>query len=61
MALRVNAMASSVDTRSDMFSDDKLARDFIELGTAKGLDASCVEGIRRLPFVTSLPVLPMPK
>jgi pimeloyl-ACP methyl ester carboxylesterase len=40
---------------------EKLAREFIERGTAKGLDASCVEGIKRLPFVTSLPVLPMPK
>jgi pimeloyl-ACP methyl ester carboxylesterase len=40
---------------------EKLAREFIELGTAKGLDASCVEGIKRLPFVTTLPVLPMPK
>jgi len=40
---------------------ERLAREFIELGTAKGLDASCVEGIKRLPFVTALPVLPMPK
>ena len=40
---------------------EKLARDFIELGTAKGLDASCVEGIKRLPFLTSLPPLPIPK
>jgi pimeloyl-ACP methyl ester carboxylesterase len=40
---------------------EKLARDFIEVGTAKGLDASCVEGIKRLPFLTSLPALPIPK
>jgi pimeloyl-ACP methyl ester carboxylesterase len=40
---------------------EKLARDFIEMGTAKGLDTSCVEAIKRLPFVTQLPVLPMPK
>ena len=40
---------------------EKLAREFIETGTAKGLDASCVEGIKRLPFVTTLPVLAMPK
>jgi hypothetical protein len=40
---------------------EKLAREFIELGTAKGLDASCVEGMKRLPFLTSLPVLPVPK
>jgi pimeloyl-ACP methyl ester carboxylesterase len=40
---------------------EKLAREFIELGTAKGLDASCIEGMKRLPFLTSLPALPMPK
>lgn len=40
---------------------EKLAREFIELGSAKGLDTSCVEGIKRLPFVTTLPVLPAPK
>jgi len=40
---------------------EKLAREFIEQGTAKGLDASCVEGIKRLPFLTMLPVLPVPK
>jgi pimeloyl-ACP methyl ester carboxylesterase len=40
---------------------EKLVREFIERGTAKGLDASCIEGIKRLPFVTALPVLPMPK
>jgi pimeloyl-ACP methyl ester carboxylesterase len=40
---------------------EKLARDFIERGTANGLDTSCVDGIKRLPFVTKLPVLPMPK
>jgi pimeloyl-ACP methyl ester carboxylesterase len=40
---------------------EKLAREFIERGTAKGLDASCVEEIKRLPFVTSLAPLPIPK
>ena len=40
---------------------EKLAREFIEMGTAKGLDASCVEGIKRLPFITSLAPLPIPK
>ncbi|MDQ3919606.1 MAG: alpha/beta hydrolase, partial [Acidobacteriota bacterium] len=36
---------------------EALARDFIERGTAQGLDTSCVEQIKRLPFVTSLPPL----
>ena len=40
---------------------EKLAREFIERGTATGLDTSCVEGIKRLPFATSLPRLPAPK
>lgn len=40
---------------------EKLAREFIEKGTAKDLDTSCVEGIKRLPFVTALPALPAPK
>jgi TAP-like protein len=40
---------------------EKLARDFIEQGSAKGLDTTCVEGIKRLPFVTTLPALPAPK
>jgi len=40
---------------------EALARDFIERGTAQGLDTSCVEQIKRLPFITSLPPLPMPK
>ena len=40
---------------------EKLAREFTEQGTTKGLDASYVEGIKRLPFVTSLTVMPMPK
>ncbi len=40
---------------------EKLAREFIEAGTTKGLDVSCVEGIKRLPFLTSLPALPIPK
>jgi len=48
-------------THSTYECQEKLARDFIELGAAKGLDASCVEGIKRLPFVTSLPPLPASK
>lgn len=48
-------------THSTYECQEKLAREFIELGTAKGLDASCVEGMKRLPFLTSLPALPMPK
>ena len=40
---------------------EKLARDFVEKGTAKDLDTSCVEGIKRLPFITSLPPLVIPK
>jgi pimeloyl-ACP methyl ester carboxylesterase len=40
---------------------EKLAREFIERGTATGLDTACVAGIKRLPFATKLPVLPMPK
>jgi pimeloyl-ACP methyl ester carboxylesterase len=40
---------------------ERLARDFIERGTTEGLDASCVEQIKRLPFLTTLPPLPMPK
>jgi pimeloyl-ACP methyl ester carboxylesterase len=48
-------------THSTYECQEKLARDFIEMGTAKGLDASCVEGIKRLPFATSLPPLPAPK
>lgn len=40
---------------------DKLAREFIERGTTKDLDTSCVEGIKRLPFATSLPPLPAAK
>ncbi|HZT59237.1 MAG TPA: alpha/beta hydrolase [Pyrinomonadaceae bacterium] len=38
-----------------------LARDFIERGTTQGLDASCAEQIKRLPFTTTLPPLPIPK
>jgi pimeloyl-ACP methyl ester carboxylesterase len=40
---------------------DKLVREFIDRGTAKDLDTSCAEGIKRWPFVTSLPPLPIPK
>jgi pimeloyl-ACP methyl ester carboxylesterase len=40
---------------------DKLAREFIERGTAKDLDVSCAAEIKRWPFLTSLPPLPVPK
>jgi TAP-like protein len=40
---------------------EKLAREFIERGSAKDLDASCVEGIKRLPFLTALAPLAIPK
>jgi hypothetical protein len=40
---------------------ENLAREFIETGNAKGLDARCVDEIKRLPFATKLPVLPAPK
>ena len=40
---------------------EKLAREFIEKGTAKDLDTSCVEAIKRLPFITSLPPLAIPR
>ncbi|HST53784.1 MAG TPA: alpha/beta fold hydrolase [Pyrinomonadaceae bacterium] len=40
---------------------ERLAREFIERGTAQGLDASCADEIKRLPFTTMLPPLPMPK
>jgi pimeloyl-ACP methyl ester carboxylesterase len=40
---------------------EKLARDFIELGTTKGLDVSCAEEVKRLPFLTSLAPLAIPK
>jgi pimeloyl-ACP methyl ester carboxylesterase len=39
---------------------ERLARDFIERGTAQGLDTSCAEQIKREPFVISLPPLPIP-
>ncbi|MDX6303249.1 MAG: hypothetical protein QOI77_218 [Blastocatellia bacterium] len=48
-------------THSTYECQERLARDFIERGTAKGLDASCVESIKRLPFATSLPPLPASK
>jgi len=38
-----------------------LAREFIERGTTQGLDATCAEQIKRLPFTTMLPPLPIPK
>ena len=40
---------------------ENLAREFIEMGNAKSLNARCVDEIKRLPFATKLPVLPMPK
>jgi pimeloyl-ACP methyl ester carboxylesterase len=40
---------------------DKLAREFIERGTAKDLDVSCAAEIKRWSFLTSLPPLPVPK
>ena len=40
---------------------ERLAREFIERGTAQGLDASCVTQIKRQPFITALPPLPIPK
>jgi hypothetical protein len=40
---------------------ENLAREFIETGNAKRLDARCADEIKRLPFATKLPVLPMPK
>lgn len=40
---------------------EAIARDFIERGAAQGLDTSCVEQIKRQPFITSLPPLPLPK
>jgi pimeloyl-ACP methyl ester carboxylesterase len=48
-------------THSTYECQEKLARDFIELGNAKGLDASCVAEIKRSPFATSLPPLPAAK
>jgi pimeloyl-ACP methyl ester carboxylesterase len=48
-------------THNSYECQEKLARDFIERGSAKDLDASCVEGIKRLPFITSLPPLAIPK
>ena len=40
---------------------EKLALDFIERGSTKDLDASCVDGIKRLPFLTTLSALSPPK
>ncbi len=40
---------------------ERLAREFIDKGTTAGLDFSCAEQIKRLPFLTALPPLPMPK
>jgi pimeloyl-ACP methyl ester carboxylesterase len=48
-------------THSSNDCQEELARTFIEQGSAKGPDASCVEGIKRPPFLTALPSLPKPK
>jgi pimeloyl-ACP methyl ester carboxylesterase len=48
-------------THSTYDCSERLAREFIERGTAQGLDASCVEQIKRQPFITALPPLPIPK
>lgn len=40
---------------------EAIARDFIDRGTTQGLDTSCVDQIKRAPFVISLPPMPMPK
>lgn len=40
---------------------ENLAREFIETGDAKRLDAKCVDEIKRLPFAAKLPVLPATK
>jgi pimeloyl-ACP methyl ester carboxylesterase len=48
-------------THSTYDCAERLAREFIERGTAQGLDASCVEQIKRQPFITALPPLPIPK
>jgi hypothetical protein len=40
---------------------EQLAREFIERGSAKGLDVSCVEKLKRQPFITALPPLAIPK
>jgi pimeloyl-ACP methyl ester carboxylesterase len=48
-------------THNSYECSEKLARDFIEKGTAKDLDTSCVEDIKRLPFLTALTPLVIPK
>jgi pimeloyl-ACP methyl ester carboxylesterase len=40
---------------------EHLAREFIDKGTAQGLDFACAEQIKRLPFLTTLPPLPIPQ
>ena len=40
---------------------ERLAREFIDKGTTQGLDFACAEQIKRLPFLTALPPLPLPK
>jgi hypothetical protein len=37
---------------------ESLVAEFINKGTAQGLDASCAERIQRPPFVTALPPAP---
>jgi hypothetical protein len=48
-------------THNSYDCSERLAREFIERGTTQGLDFSCAEQIKRLPFLTALPPLPMPK
>jgi pimeloyl-ACP methyl ester carboxylesterase len=40
---------------------ERLALEFIERGSAKDLDASCAPQVKRLPFLTALPPLAIPK
>ena len=48
-------------THNSYECQEQLVREFIEKGTAKDLDTSCVEQIKRLPFITSLPPLQIPR
>ena len=48
-------------THSTYECAERLVREFFDRGTAAGLDASCAEQIKRLPFITTLPPLPLPK
>jgi pimeloyl-ACP methyl ester carboxylesterase len=48
-------------THNSYECSEQLAREFIERGSAKGLDVSCVEQLKRQPFITALPPLAIPK